>query len=64
MLHMDCKPFTEGEGHLFVDPEEARLLLPAAAIEFERLSQPLARFECVRLALKHDVLQGWRLPSQ
>ena len=57
MLHMDCKQFTEGEGDLFVDREEAGLLLPAAAIELERLSQPLARFERVRLALKHDVLR-------
>src|SRR5262249_12975647 len=58
MFHMDFKQFTEGAGHLFVDLEEARLLLPAAAIELERLSQPLACFERVGLALKHDVLHA------
>src|SRR6188768_3834528 len=49
------KKFTEGERRLLVDPEEPRLLLPTAAIELQRLSQPLACFGSVRLALKHDV---------
>jgi hypothetical protein len=55
---MNYKQCTEGARHLFVDLEEARLVLPAAAIESERLRQPLARFERVRLALKHDVLHA------
>src|SRR4029078_6979198 len=58
VLHLDCKPFTEGAAHLFVDLAETRLLLPAAAIELQRPRQPLPRFGSVRLALKHDVLHA------
>ena len=37
---------------------EVALLLPCAAIEPQRLGQPLARFEAVGLTLKHDVLHA------